>query len=265
MNSNTNASAPQNPLKVVEGLDLDNAAENAGELASLLAAMLLQHGYEKAVPANVLDLLAAANRAVAPAPAEFLVIQEAGSTGEAYAHVFFTAEDAEFQRLDCAKAAYRTSEVIEVPGLIARQPAFMAFVDRVAVASQNLEQPQSPAATIAPEDKLRLNVWAIGEGDCDAGGIYSVEFEEVAAAQPLAVRAAAALDIFFATHEGTVARVAAGGDYLVHVVDHSGNVLTPDAASPFGKWGRFGSLDLIEDDADDLSARPNAWLASHVE
>ena len=264
MTSNTNPNTQQDPLKAVDGLNLSGADVNATELAKLLAVVLLQHGHIEEAPANVGDLLAAAHRAVAPLPAAFLFIQEGGSSGEIYAHIFGAKGDAEFNRLGCGKAGYNTSEVVAMPGLFGLQPGVADVLGQVACVARHLTHAESPKAIASQTDRLRLNVWATGEGDCDLSGIYEVEFEEIAASQPLTVRAAAALDIFFQTHEDVIERAENGDDYLVHVVDHLGNVVVPAADVPHAKWTSFGTIDLLADDAEDLSDHAGACRASLV-
>lgn len=264
MTSNTNPNTQPAPLKAVDGLNLSGADINISELAKLLAAVLLQHGHVEEAPANVEDLLDAAHRAVAPQPGAFLFIQEGGSSGEIYAHIFGARADAEFNRLSCGKAGYNTSEVVEMPGLFALQPGVVDVLGLIARVARQLTQVESPKAVAPQTDRLRLNVWATGEGDCDLGGIYNVEFEEIAASQPLAVRAAAALDIFFQSHEEVIERAEKGDDYLVHVVDHLGKVVVPAADVPHEKWARFGTVDLLADDAEDLGDQAGACGASRV-
>lgn len=52
-------------------------------------------------------------------PRGYLVVQEGGWSEEIYIHVSTTADDAEAHRIECAKGAYRTSSVLEVPAAVA--------------------------------------------------------------------------------------------------------------------------------------------------
>lgn len=252
-------------LQTVGTLDLTGATDIGEELAKLLADLLVKHGHEATVPQNVWDLLAAAHRAVAPTPDEFLILQEGGSSGEGYAHVYYTESEARYARIDSAKGAYNTSDIIKVPGLIAKQPGFMNFIAEVAEASQNLEEAESPMATIQAHDRLYLNVRPAGADEAEVGGIYAVALEEFVAAQPVAVRAAAALDIFFEANAESVKRSESGDRYCIHVLDHSGKAVTPDPDVPHGKWARYGEVTLDTAVAVDLCTQPGACLVSLVD
>ena len=49
----------------------------------------------------------------------FYIVQAGGSSDEVYVHGFNSAQDAEAHRVSCAKASYRTTDVVAVPGTVA--------------------------------------------------------------------------------------------------------------------------------------------------
>jgi len=61
-----------------------------------------------------------------------MVLQEGGSSRELYLHAYATPEKANEFRVSCAKGAYRTSPVIEVPpDLAALGETFYQWAERV--------------------------------------------------------------------------------------------------------------------------------------
>jgi hypothetical protein len=67
----------------------------------------------------------------------FLVIQEGGSSAEFYVHAHDSFENAEDDRTDCARDAYRTSPIVEVPGaLAAHGEVFYELIEDIIAASQ---------------------------------------------------------------------------------------------------------------------------------
>lgn len=62
-------------------------------------------------------------------PVVYGYVQEGGATGEFYFHSFDTMEDALAGRRSCAKAAYRTSNVLEAPSSLANHPKFSEFIE----------------------------------------------------------------------------------------------------------------------------------------
>lgn len=70
----------------------------------------------------------------------YVLVQEGGSSSELYLHAWETREDAEQDRIDCARnGSYRTSAVIEVPGALARQASFYDVVEEILRAAVHLE------------------------------------------------------------------------------------------------------------------------------
>ena len=65
---------------------------------------------------------------------------------EMYAHGFDTAEDAEAYRFSCRdEGSYRTSDVIEVPELVAEHPDFWAVAEAIAGAATEVDYPDGDA------------------------------------------------------------------------------------------------------------------------
>jgi hypothetical protein len=74
-----------------------------------------------------------------PAP-QFLVLQEGGSTGELYPHIFDSPEDAQAYRQDCTvNGAYRTSPVVEVPAALAANEGLIGVLEDALRASTDLD------------------------------------------------------------------------------------------------------------------------------
>lgn len=75
----------------------------------------------------------------------FVVIQEGGSSGEIYVHSHESHADAEDDRIDCAKGAYRTSRIIEIPPALAELgEAFYEVLEQVLEASLKMEYFEAP-------------------------------------------------------------------------------------------------------------------------
>lgn len=85
----------------------------------------------------------------------FVVIQEGGSSGAIYVHSHESHADAEDDRVDCAKGAYRTSRIIEVPPALAELgEAFYEVLEQVLEASLQMEYFELPTE---------------GDGDAEGG------------------------------------------------------------------------------------------------
>lgn len=70
----------------------------------------------------------------------FVVIQEGGSSMERYLHAHGSLEEAEEDRIDCARGAYRTSRIIEIPGALgALGEVFYGAVEEILDAQDDLE------------------------------------------------------------------------------------------------------------------------------
>lgn len=70
----------------------------------------------------------------------YVLVQEGGSSSELYLHAWETGEDAEQDRVNCARnGAYRTSPVIEVPAALADQEGFYDIVEEILRAATRLE------------------------------------------------------------------------------------------------------------------------------
>jgi hypothetical protein len=127
------------------------------EFAEMLALLLKRHGYLEAEPKNLDELVTACRAATLeePKPA-FVLIQEGGSSAELYVHAWDTRCEAEHDRIDCTRnGAYRTSEIIEVPGALANHPGFYDTVaEFVKAANQTLDYVGTGAEDAACEQTL---------------------------------------------------------------------------------------------------------------
>jgi hypothetical protein len=136
---------------------LTGVSAHGVELAQMLATLLQRHGHIDNPPESLDALLAMGRNAlVDPSPA-YCVVQEGGSSTELYLHVWDRKEQAEQDRIDCSKdGAYRTSDVFEVPGMVAIQPGFfdameaavqsVLTLDCVEVPEWNEDAPESDDA-----------------------------------------------------------------------------------------------------------------------
>ena len=127
------AEAINRALPVVREHSYDNGFRDCIEAVMLhLESVGAPAELREELLATVLD--AHANNAP-EAPAGFLVVQEGGSSEEIYIHVSNTADEAEAHRIECAKGAYRTSSVFEVPAALAAvgEDAY-EFIENVAKA-----------------------------------------------------------------------------------------------------------------------------------
>ena len=69
-----------------------------------------------------------------------LVVQEGGSSGEAYVHGFNTPKQAEKYRKSCTNdGSYRTAQAIEIPESLERHPDFYRVMEEVLAAASNFE------------------------------------------------------------------------------------------------------------------------------
>lgn len=74
----------------------------------------------------------------------FLYIQEGGSSTEYYTHVFNTRKQAERMRKSAARAAYRTSEIIEIPANVEELGAWVFdFFDEVLQLVPTIDYPET--------------------------------------------------------------------------------------------------------------------------
>jgi len=72
----------------------------------------------------------------------FLLVQEGGSYDELYIHVHETKTKAKADRKSCAKASYRTSDIIEVSAALdAHGEALYELLENVLNASRNVCYP----------------------------------------------------------------------------------------------------------------------------
>lgn len=94
------------------------------------------------------DIVVATIHSVADAPkaasptqgTAWLLIQEGGSSSELYVHGWDTQEEAEDDRVNCARdGAYRTSPVLEVDANLANHPTFYETVEALLGASRELD------------------------------------------------------------------------------------------------------------------------------
>jgi hypothetical protein len=70
----------------------------------------------------------------------FCLVQEGGSSEELYLHSWDSLQEAEQDREDCASnGAYRTGEVVEVPGSLADHPMFHGVVEALIRSVNSLE------------------------------------------------------------------------------------------------------------------------------
>lgn len=69
----------------------------------------------------------------------FLVVQEGGSSAEFYVHSLQTRAAAVKHQHSCGEAAYRTTEIVEVPASLADHPDFYDVVEKLINAMQTLE------------------------------------------------------------------------------------------------------------------------------
>lgn len=72
----------------------------------------------------------------------YIVIQEGGSSTERYVHIHDSEDSAMADRIDCASAAYRTSDIIAVPASLARQEGFLDAVVAVVQATLSFDYPE---------------------------------------------------------------------------------------------------------------------------
>lgn len=68
----------------------------------------------------------------------FVVIQEGGASGELYASGHGSVKDAVANQAECAKGAYRTGTIVEVPKALAETEGFWDAIDAV-LASMEFE------------------------------------------------------------------------------------------------------------------------------
>lgn len=76
----------------------------------------------------------------------YIVVQEGGSSTEIYVHAYSSRQAADYNRLSCASASYRTSEVIEVPVSLAHQPEFLNALGQILRASLSFSYPVDHAS-----------------------------------------------------------------------------------------------------------------------
>lgn len=72
----------------------------------------------------------------------YIVIQEGGSSTERYVHIHDSEDSAKADRIDCAAAAYRTSDIIKVPKALANQEGFLDAVVAVVQATLSFDYPE---------------------------------------------------------------------------------------------------------------------------
>lgn len=127
-------------------MNLTGVSAHGIELAETLAILLARHGYIEKELENLDDLLAACRKASDLPPPAFVLVQEGGSSTEYYIHAWDTQSQAEQDRINCAKnGAYRTSDIVEVPGAIANQPGFYDAVgELVNAAAQTMGYAEAP-------------------------------------------------------------------------------------------------------------------------
>ena len=84
----------------------------------------------------------------------YLIIQEGGTSHELYLHAHSTAEEAEEDRVSCARAAYSTSPVIKIPGVLASLgEQFYGVVEEVLSNLGLLDMPEVPTDSEDAEDE----------------------------------------------------------------------------------------------------------------
>lgn len=126
---------------------LTGVSAHAVELAQMLATLLQRHGHIDNPPENLDALLAMGRNALEEPSPTYCLVQEGGSSTELYLHAWNSKEEAEQDRVDCSKdGAYRTSDVFEVPGMLARQPGFFNVVEAAVQAVVTLECVDVPEA-----------------------------------------------------------------------------------------------------------------------
>lgn len=77
---------------------------------------------------------------------DYAVVQEGGSSVEIYLHSHDNEAAAQSDRVSCAKAAYRTSEIIEIPASVAALgERFYEAAEELLKASLDVDYPESIA------------------------------------------------------------------------------------------------------------------------
>lgn len=83
----------------------------------------------------------------------YAVIQEGGSSTELYLHAHDSKEAAEQDRVDCAKGAYRTGDIVEIPGVLnALSESFYGTVDGIIDSLGTLDTVPIPEEDVGPYD-----------------------------------------------------------------------------------------------------------------
>ena len=77
--------------------------------------------------------------AMAKLKTNYLVVQQGGSSTEFYIHALSTLRQVERYRKSCDRAAYATSEPIEVPAALVEQDGFLDAVQDVMSAMAGIE------------------------------------------------------------------------------------------------------------------------------
>ncbi|MCY1369498.1 hypothetical protein D9M69_565440 [compost metagenome] len=93
------------------------------------AAKAVIANWEKGDLAGAVHALEGALAEVEASQPHFVLIQEGGTSMERYVHAHSSAEEAEDDRVSCARASYRTTPHIEVPGSLATHPDFYSTLD----------------------------------------------------------------------------------------------------------------------------------------
>lgn len=76
----------------------------------------------------------------------FVLLQEGGSSTELSLHAHTTREEADQDRINCARdGAYRTSPVVEVPASLAKHPEFYETVEAILACAKDLDLVSVPA------------------------------------------------------------------------------------------------------------------------
>lgn len=74
-------------------------------------------------------------------PNMYLVVQEGGSSSEAYVHIHDQIENAFKDRESCADSGYRTSEPIACPESLVKHPAFFLVAEQLVKSTFNFDYP----------------------------------------------------------------------------------------------------------------------------
>lgn len=81
----------------------------------------------------------------------FVLVQEGGSSSELYVHSWGSRDEAEADRVDCARdGAYRTSPIVEVPARVANRDGFYEAVESLLRVSRDLECVEVPDEEDSP-------------------------------------------------------------------------------------------------------------------